>query len=89
MILKIPIVAYATGGIPYINEFDENIYLVDTGDYKQMAVKTIKLLENEQLRDQLAEKSYNYCINEYSCKLNTERLISAYNKILTIIEENK
>ena len=82
MMLKVPIVAYSTGGIPYINEFSENIYLVDTGDYKEMAIKTLQLLEDEQLRNQLAAKAYNYCINEYSCKINTERLLSAYNVVL-------
>jgi len=82
MMLKIPIVAYATGGIPYINEFSENIYLVETGDYKKMAAKVIKLLEDEQLRDKLAEKAYNYCIKEYSCKINSDRLLSAYYQIL-------
>jgi glycosyltransferase involved in cell wall biosynthesis len=82
MMLKIPIVAYSTGGIPYINEFSENIYLVDTGDYKQMAIKTLQLLQDEQMRDQLADKAYSYCINEYSCKINTERLLSAYHNIL-------
>jgi len=82
MFLKVPIVAYATGGIPYINEFDENIYLVETGDYKEMALKTLWLLQDEQRRDRLAEKAYHYCINEFSLKVNSERIISAYHTIL-------
>ena len=82
MMLKVPIVAYSTGGIPYINEFDENIYLVKTGNYKDMAMKTFLLLEDRQLRDQLADKAYKYCRNEYSYKINTERLLSAYQTIL-------
>ena len=86
MFLKVPIVAYATGGIPYINEFDENIYLVKTGDYQEMARKTILLLDNESLRNTLAEKAYHYAIQEFSLKVNTERIISAYQ---TILSENK
>lgn len=82
MLLKVPIVAYATGGIPYINEYDEHIYLVETGDYKEMALKTFLLLKNEQLRNQLAEKAYNYAVNEYSIKSNNERLMTAYQTIL-------
>ena len=82
MLLKVPIVAYATGGIPYVNEFDENIYLVETGDYEEMALKALLLINNMPLSDQLAEKAYNYCIKEFSCKTNTERLISAYHNIL-------
>lgn len=82
MLLKVPIVAYATGGIPYINEFDENIYLVKTGDYKEMARKTLLLLENEQLRNELAEKAYEYCRREFSLEVNTERLMNTYHAIL-------
>ena len=86
MMLKVPIVAYSTGGIPYINEFSENIYLVDTGDYKKMAQKTLNLIESEPLRNQLANRAYNYCISEYKCEINTERLISAYYNILNNYE---
>ena len=86
MLLKVPIVAYATGGIPYINEFDENIYLVETGDYKKMAMKTLLLLQDEKRSNLLSDKAYKYCINEYSCKINTERLLSAN---YTILNNNK
>lgn len=82
MYLKVPIVAYATGGIPYINEFDENIYMVKTGDYKAMAEKTLQLLNDETARNDLAEKAYHYAISEYSLAVNTERLIAAYKEIL-------
>jgi len=82
MYLKVPIVAYATGGIPYINEYDENIYMVKTGDYKEMAEKALKLLNDETARHSLAEKAYNYAISEYSLAVNTERLIAAYKEIL-------
>lgn len=86
MFLKVPIVAYATGGIPYINEFDENIYLVKTGDYQEMARRTLLLLENKTQRINLAEKAYQYAIQEFSLKANTERLILANQ---TILEESK
>lgn len=82
MFLKVPIVAYATGGIPYINEFDENIYLVKTGDFHEMARRTIQLLENETQRINLAEKAYHYAVQEFSLKANTERLILANQKVL-------
>ena len=86
MFLKVPIVAYATGGIPYINEFDENIFLVNTGDYHEMGRKTIQLLENESIRFNLAEKAYQYAHREFSLKVNTNRLLSAYQ---TILNNNK
>ena len=82
MYLKMPIVAYATGGIPYINESDENIYMVQTGDYKAMAEKTMLLLNDETTRNNLAEKAYKYAVNEYSLSANTKRLISVYEEML-------
>jgi len=81
MYLKVPIVAYATGGIPYINESDENIYMVETGDYIAMAEKALLLLNNESSRLNLAEKAYQYALNEYSLTINTQRLISAIKEI--------
>jgi glycosyltransferase involved in cell wall biosynthesis len=84
MYLKVPIVAYATGGIPYINEFDENIIMVETGDYKSMAKKTIQLLENKAECEALAQKAYQYALNEYSLTVNTARLLDAYKEILNI-----
>jgi len=82
MFLKVPIVAYATGGIPYINKDEENIYIVETGNYKKMAERTLYLLQNESARNALAEKAFIYAQNEFSLKVNTERVISIYNQIL-------
>lgn len=82
MMLKVPIVAYATGGIPYINEFDEHILLINTGDYKTMAEKTLMLLQNEAFAIKLAEKAYQFAKNEFSLKVNKKRLIEAYYSIL-------
>lgn len=82
MFLKIPIVAYATGGIPYINEFGENIYLVKTGDYKAMAEKALVLLNNEEKRNSLVDKAYEFAKNEFSLAVNIQRHIDAYKSIM-------
>lgn len=82
MYLKVPIVAYATGGIPYVNEFGENILMVETGNYRAMAEKTMYLLKNEYKRIELAEKASDYAKQEYSLQINTGRLIDAYKKII-------
>lgn len=88
MFLKVPIVSYATGGIPYINEFDENIYLVETGDYKAMAKKSLLLLNNDNLRKELAEKAFLYASREFSLKVNTERTLNGYNIIMDNFKNN-
>ena len=86
MLMKVPIVAYATGGIPYLNEFDENILLVKTGEYKSMAEKALLLLQDENYASKLSMKAYHYAINEFSLEVNKNRLLQAY---FTIHEENK
>jgi len=82
MSLKVPIVSYATGGIPYINEFEENLLLVETGDYKEMAKNALTLLTDENKRIKLAEKAYKYALSEFSLKVNTKRLIDAYKEVI-------
>lgn len=82
MFLKVPVVAYATGGIPYINEFNENIFLVETGDKKELLKKVLFLLENDKLRNELADRAYEYCQKEFRLVVNTERLMNAYRAIL-------
>lgn len=82
MYLKVPIVAYATGGIPYINEYGENIFMVETGDFKAMARKTLQLLNEENTRIKLVEKAFSYAVNEFNLDKNIERLISTYREIL-------
>jgi glycosyltransferase involved in cell wall biosynthesis len=82
MLLKIPIVAYATGGIPIINEFEENIFLVETGNFLEMAKKVLSLLNDDSLQRKLSNKAYNYASDEFSLNKNVERLISAYKTII-------
>lgn len=82
MFLKVPVVAYSTGGIPYINEFDENIKLVETGDYEAMAKESINLLQNETLREQMKLKAYNYAWSEFSIGTNTDRLLKMFETVM-------
>ena len=82
MLLKIPVVAYATGAIPSINATEENIFLVDTGDYIAMAKKTLALLQDKDLRDQLVRKAYEFYQKNFSLKVNVNLFLSAYQNVL-------
>jgi glycosyltransferase involved in cell wall biosynthesis len=83
MYLKVPIVSYKTGGIVYINDDDENVRLVETGDYKAMAQKALSLLTDEGKRAALAEKAFKYALSEFSLEVNTQRLLEAYKDIIS------
>ena len=56
---------------------------VRLAEIKEMASKTLLLLQDEQRAEDLAEKAYNYCIEEFSLKVNTNRLITAYRTIIS------
>ena len=82
MFIRVPIIAYATGGIPYLNEFNENILLISKGDYQSMAYKTHNLLCNEDVRMAQTERAYEYAKREFSLEVNSKRLASVYEEIL-------
>ena len=81
MLLKIPIVSYATGAIPLINNKDKIIFLVGTGDYKGMAKETFILLQDEELRNRQAEKAYQFYMDNFSLKINIQLFLTAYHSI--------
>lgn len=83
MFIKVPVIAYSTGGIPNINKLRENIVLVKTGNYKEMEEKAMDLIENIKYNNFISENAFDYAIKEFSLKINTERLISIYNEILS------
>ncbi len=49
----LPIVSYATGGIPYIVENGKTGVLVEQKDYKALAKEALKLLQNQDLTQQI------------------------------------
>lgn len=88
MFLKVPVIAYSTGGIPYINEKGKNICLVKTGDYNEMVNKTIELLENPKLASELVENAYIYAQKEFSLSVNVERFMNTYKEIINKESQN-
>lgn len=83
MFLKVAVVSYATGGIPYINEHnEENIVLVECGDFAGMAVKAKELLTDNNKINALINKAYIYAQQEFGLESNTEKIKSAYKVII-------
>lgn len=52
----LPIVATKAGGIPYIVEDRQTALLVDINDHEALAARSIELLENEKLVEQLSDR---------------------------------
>jgi len=88
MFLKIPVVAYETGGLPEINENGENIILVKRGDIKNLSEKINYLLENKLERRTLGEKGYEMVKRRYDKKRIVPGIIEAYQNIIKENETN-
>jgi glycosyltransferase involved in cell wall biosynthesis len=58
----LPIVSTDAGGIPYICENGETALLVEKNNYKDLAEKSIRLLENNDLSQKIIAKARQNCV---------------------------
>jgi len=54
MYLGVPVISYAVGGIPELNDERESLVLVNKGDVAAVAEKIIQLLADEVYRGKLS-----------------------------------
>lgn len=87
MRLKIPVVAYRTGNIPWINYKSENIVLVDHGDFRQMAKEVEELLEDVERQKKLVSAACDFYKKEFSCKINVDRFIDGYKEVIKVFRD--
>jgi glycosyltransferase involved in cell wall biosynthesis len=73
----LPIVSYATGGIPYIVENGKTGVLVEQKDYKALANEALKLLENHDLTQQIISNAHKE-VKKYSFNEVKEKWRKAY-----------
>ncbi len=73
----LPIVSYATGGIPYIVETGKTGVLVEQKDYQALANEALKLLENNDLTQQIISNAHAE-IKKYSFDEVKEEWRNAY-----------
>lgn len=85
MMLKIPVVSYAVGGIPELNKEIETVSLVNKGEIKTLSEKIINLLNNDTLRNQRAEVARNFFIEHYilSNTVIKNQLYEAYSDVIS------
>jgi glycosyltransferase involved in cell wall biosynthesis len=82
MFMKLPVVAYAVGGIPELNSKEETILLVEKNNISQLAVKISQLLNNTDLQNTLAEKAFFHIRERNNNKTVINDIVDAYNSIL-------
>jgi phosphatidyl-myo-inositol dimannoside synthase len=82
MSMELPVVAAATGGIPETVIDGTTGLLVDPTDIKAATKKIARLLEDEQLREQLTAKAKELVTGERSWRRFTERVEDALELIV-------
>lgn len=85
MFMKLPVVAYAVGGIPALNKDEECITLVERQNINQLVEKILLVLNNEKRTKQLVENAYQLITQKYDNSKIYDNLLSIYRDVL--IEE--
>jgi glycosyltransferase involved in cell wall biosynthesis len=82
MLLGVPCIAYRTGGIPYANnDGNENVVIVEQGDWRAMAEKVLSYTGNEDARLELAERAKVYADKTFSLEANVGVIKRMYEEV--------
>lgn len=79
---KIPVVSTRAGGIPEIISDNINGFLVDVGDYGNLALKTKELLYNETKKRIFIQKSFDLFMNNYTSEICAAKTIILYKNLI-------
>lgn len=79
---KIPVVATNSQGVLDLIKEEETGLLCNVEDYKCLAKKTIKVLENKEMENRLTENAYELLINNFTVEVCAEKYISVYEELL-------
>jgi glycosyltransferase involved in cell wall biosynthesis len=82
MLLRVPVISYNTGGIPDLNKEGENIILVEQGNVARLADEIVRLLTNENLRDELASRALEYASEEFDNTHSVNLMTEAYKAVI-------
>ena len=79
MLLGTPVIAYATGGIPWANrDGHNNIVLIPQGDVKGMSDAVLQMLKDTSARTDMAARAKRFAQQEFSLEKNALRIRDAY-----------
>jgi glycosyltransferase involved in cell wall biosynthesis len=82
MYMKLPVVAYAVGGIPELNINEDIVVLVDKFNIDQLSEKIIQLLNDSDLRKSMTDKAYAHACARFDDKNVVPDIIKAYKLII-------
>ena len=86
MACKLPVIGFNIGGIPDIVHDGVNGFLVPQKDSEKISNAIIKLIENDEMRENFAINGYEMVKGYFSWELIAKEYINIYN---TILKENE
>lgn len=80
MALKTPCISTDVSGIPELIEDDEDGFVCEPKNIKEIASKIQKLIESEDKRSEMGENARNKIISEHSISANIGKIEQSFNK---------
>ncbi len=88
MAARVPLIAAKVGGVPEIVRDRETALLVPPGNAGAMAAALVELMDNSELRTQLAAQAHDHVAAEFAPSQYDARLSAVYQKVLTVAESS-
>jgi glycosyltransferase involved in cell wall biosynthesis len=81
MAAGLPVIGTRVGGIPELVKDGENGFLVEKGDYRDVALKIQYLIDNPELMGKFGEKGRRIVESKFSSARMTRQYLDLYNRI--------
>lgn len=82
MFMRLPVVAYGIGGVPFFNVHKECICLVDSIDVNKFSKALNRVLNDDQYREMLIKNAYDDALNYYAPERIYQQTIDIYKDVL-------
>lgn len=89
MACGVPIVTFATGGIPELVQHGETGYVSPFKDVDALYEYTKHLVTSPFLREEFSKKARAYCVDHFDHRLITQQYLDVYEKAIEHFENNK
>ena len=87
MLLGLPVITYATGGMPFLNKDGENVLMAPTGNIDSLVLYMKKLLDDPVYAQNLAKRGQDFAKGVFSEEANIETNIRQYRAIIANYRE--
>ncbi len=86
---EVPVIASRIGGIPEVVSDKETGFLSDIGDTEKMSEDVLKLINNEEMRQEFGKKAREQAVSRYSATEIIPQYLKYYEKVLNLKAESK